>query len=144
MSAFALLHKGQTFEFDTWPEFLALGFLPSDCTFFGDGDFERACLDWFTTAEEAVEFFNETEETPELMYCFECSLDPSKASEIQLFKGFWKELAYKMLEESGAFELIPVCYVDLGMWARDHLKVGDYKEFEWQGDMYICTNVGQF
>lgn len=144
MSAFALLHKGQTFYFDTWSEFLGLGFLSSDCTFFGDGDFERACLDWFTTAEEAVEFFNETEETPELMYCFKQDLPYERHIGCQLFRGSWKALAYQMLDEWGAFEKIPVCYVNLEMWARDHLKVGDYKEFEWQGDMYICTNVGQF
>lgn len=146
MSAFALLHKGQTFEFDTWPEFSELGFSPSpsDCTFYGDGEFERACLNWFTTAEEAVEFFNATEETPELMYCFEVDLPPERRTGCQLFKGSWTELAYQMLDESGAFEAIPRCYVNLEMWARDHLKVGDYREFEWQGEMYICTNVGQF
>lgn len=144
MSSFALLHKGQTFDFDTWPEFLALGFSPSGCIFFGDGLYECACLDWFTTAEEAVKFFNETEETPELMYCFKLDIPPERRAGCQLFKGSWEQLAYQMLEESGAFEKIPRCYVNLEMRARDHLKVGDYREFEWQGEGYICTNVGQF
>lgn len=144
MSNFALLHKGQTFEFDTWSEFLAFGFSSSDCLFFGDGLYESACLNWFTTAEEAINFFNDTEETPELMYCFEQGLPPERKDGCQLFKGSWEQLAYKMLDDSGVFDLLPHCYVNLEMWARDHLKVGDYREFKWQGEFYICTNVGQF